>query len=595
MLRRPGTGILLPRRAILRATAGLSLAGLLPELLGGCGSDDELPKAFPQGIASGDPRPDGVVLWTRVEPSSATARESVRWIVATDPAFSKIVDQGSSDATPETDHTVRVRLQGLSPATTYYYRFHARGVDSELGRTKTTPLPDQDVPVRIAVASCQDYVGRRYHAWRWLAENGNDVDFVLFLGDYIYEYATGTDTSFTSDPGDRKIVLPDGFTVTINGNDTIAAKTLADYRALYKQYKTDPELRRIHALFPWVVMWDDHEFANDCWQDHATDFNDTKGDEKDPDRRHAATRAWFEYLPVDVPFDPNAAPPADTKTYRALRWGKHFEIALTDDRSYRSDHVIPEGTKDPEVGKILPNNPIGSRIVANKSVFDQRERAANPTMLGDEQRQWLTDTLKGSTATWKIWASGTVVAPMVLDLRGFEALPKELRQIVYFKLDQWDGFRSERARILGDLDGTNNLVVLSGDIHAFYGSQLHVDFDAPKPRAVGVELTTAGITSASAQEQVQTIVDASPLLKALGLADVVPQFDTNMRAASPHFVYTNSSTQGIMIVDVDRDREIRAETIQFDDVRQTAYPKPTRVERFSVASGSATLVHHGLT
>ncbi len=589
-MRRSRPRFLLPRRDLLRGVAGVSLAGALPGLLTGCTEDDPPRNVFPQGIASGDPRPDGVLLWTRVEPGSATGSEVVRWVVATDPACTKIVAEGTRDAIPDGDHTVRVRLEGLAPNTTYYYRFRARGVDSIVGRTKTTPRPDDDVPVRIAVASCQDYVGRQYHAWRWLAENGADIDFVLFLGDYIYEFATGTDTSLEIDPGDRKVVLPDGFIVVVNNAETIAARTLRDYRELYKTYKRDPQLQRVHAMFPFVTMWDDHEFANDCWQDHATDFNDNRGDEKDPERRHAATRAWFEYVPVDVPFDVNAAPPADTKTWRGLRWGKHLEIALTDGRAYRSDHVIPEGAKDPEVGKILANSPLGSRLIAVKAVFDERELAANPTMLGEEQRRWATETLRASNATWKVLASGTVVSPMVLDLRSFDAVPKEFRDIVYFKLDQWDGYRSERARILGELEGTRNFVVVSGDIHASYASHLHVDFDAPKPTPMGVELTAPGISSASVDEQVRTLIEASPLLRALGLGNLIDQFDANMRATSPHFVYTNSKAQGILVVEVDGDRELRAKMVEFDELRSKDYRGPARIEPFKVASGSATLV-----
>jgi alkaline phosphatase D len=222
-------------------------------------------------------------------------------------------------------------------------------------------------------------------------------------------------------------------------------------------------------------------------------------------------------------------------------------------------------------------------------VFDERERAANPTMLGEEQRGWLTETLRASSATWKIWASGTVVAPMVLDLRAYEAVPQAIRNIVYFKLDQWDGYRSERARILGDLDGVRNLVVLSGDIHAFYASHLHVDFDAPGATPVGVELTAAGISSASVEEQTRTLVESSPLLNALGLGRLVDEFDPNMQTASPHLVYANSATQGIMIVEIDGDRELRAMTVEFDDVRTLAYPKESRIERFAVTSGTSTL------
>lgn len=562
---------------------------MIPGLLAGC-SDDPVPRPFPQGIASGDPRPDGVLLWTRVAPSSPGARESVRYVVATDPSFTSIVTQGTVLALPESDHTVRVRLSGLAPRTTYYYRFRVRELDSVVGRTKTAPAPDDDVPVRIAVASCQDFVGRYYHAWRWLAENGGDIDFVLFLGDYIYEYATGTDTSFSEVPKDRSLTLPDGLTVTLSGKETVAAKTLADYRELYRRYKTDPDLQRVHALFPFAIMWDDHEFANDCWQDHATDFNDIQGDEKEPERRHAGTRAWFEYLPVDVPFDDAAPPPADTKTYRAVRWGKHVEIALTDGRAYRSDHVIPEASVDKPVGKILPYSPLGARLLAVKTAFDERERAANPTMLGDEQRRWLTETLQQSNATWKVLASGTVMSPMVLDLRGFEAVPQELRDIVYFKLDQWDGYRSERARLFGDLKGLRNFVVLSGDIHAFYGAHLYEDFDAPTNVPIGVELTAAGITSASVAEQVRTLIEASPILASLGLSKLVDEFDPNMKTVSPHFVYANSKTQGIMVVEFDGDREMRARTVEFDDVKAAAYPAPSRVESFRVVSGSPALL-----
>jgi alkaline phosphatase D len=201
-----------------------------------------------------------------------------------------------------------------------------------VGRTRTAPLPDADVPVTLAFTSCQDYVGRWYHAWRALADRADEIDFVLFLGDYIYEYEQFPDLQVPK-PG-REVQLPDGLVVD-EANGVVAARTLADFRHLYKVIRSDADLRRIHQLCPFVIIWDDHEHGNDCWQDHTADFNDLQGDEKDTTRREAATRAWYEMVPVDVPFTPERGYPDDIVTWRGLRWGRHVEMWLTDQRYYR--------------------------------------------------------------------------------------------------------------------------------------------------------------------------------------------------------------------------------------------------------------------
>lgn len=221
----------------------------------------------------------------------------------------------------DTDHTVRVEVTGLAAATTYWYRFTAHGVTSPVGRTRTAPDPEADVPVRIALASCQDYGGRWFQAWRALVDR-DDVDFVLFIGDYIYETIGHLLAKL---PPGRTPEIPDGLELDDPLKGRVAALTLADYRALYRRYHTDPDLRAMHAHFPFVAMWDDHEFANDCWQDHATDFDDARGDETEPDRREAASRAFFEYVPVRRPFDAAAGFPNDLQLYRSVRWGKHVE------------------------------------------------------------------------------------------------------------------------------------------------------------------------------------------------------------------------------------------------------------------------------
>jgi alkaline phosphatase D len=283
--------------------------------VGGC-TDDVQDRTFPQGVASGDPAPDGVLLWTRVE---SDGTERVRYEVATDPDFRRIVAMGERDVDAETDHTLRVEVTGLTAHTTYWYRFVARGVTSPVGRTRTAPEPDADVPLRIALASCQDFGGRWFHAWRTLVER-DDVDLVLFIGDYVYETIEHLGAKW---PDDRTIELPNGLELDDPIKGKLTALTLADYRALYRQYRRDPDLRAMHAHFPFVSLWDDHEFANDCWREHATDFDDRLGDEASPDRRAAATRAWFEYQAV-----PRRARGSSTRPFGAPRAARSTSIAV---------------------------------------------------------------------------------------------------------------------------------------------------------------------------------------------------------------------------------------------------------------------------
>jgi len=542
-------------------------------------ADADQLRTFPQGVASGDPRPDGYLLWTRV---ASDADVEVAFQVATDLEFTEMVGEGAVRALSENDHTIRVRMTGLEPGRRYWYRFRAGGVSSVVGRTRTAPAESDDVPVSLAFASCQDYVGRYYHAWRVLAQRADEIDFVLFLGDYIYEYERYPRLQEPQEG--RAIKLPDGLVID-EANGVIAAQSLADYRELYRVTRTDADLRRIHQLCPFVIIWDDHEFANDGWQDHAADFNDRRGDEQDTERREAATRAWYEYLPVDVDYEPKRRFPDDVVSWRKLRWGRHLELFLTDERYHRDDHLVPEGPPDPEFGKLLPHSPLGSRTMCVKPVFDEREAAAQPTMLGEAQRDWLISAVDSSEATWKVWASGLMVAQFVLNLRKFENLPPSFQKVFYFKTDQWDGFRSERRVILDALADVDNLVVLSGDLHGFYAAELRGDFDQPESPPTGVEFTVAGISSISLAEQVEAIVQSQPLLAAMGFGELVPQFDANLRESSPHLLHADSRGYGAGIARFEADA-LDVEFIAVDGVRnRDSSGEPTSI-RFRVAAGS---------
>lgn len=524
----------LPRRTLLQAASAAALAG--------CADSREQEATFPQGVGSGDPAPDGVLLWTRVEPAGS-AEEAVRWEVSTGERFDRVVQQGEAVAGAERDHTVRAEVSGLEPGTTYWYRFVARGVTSPKGRTRTAPDPEADVPLRVALASCQDYGGRYFHAWRTLLER-EDVDFVLFVGDYIYETLGHLAVEL---PPERTIELPDGLLLDDPLKGKVAAQSLADYRTLYRHYRADADLRAVHARFPFVSLWDDHEFANDAWGEHATDFDDLRGDEKSPARRAAATRAFYEYQAIRRPFDPQQAFPDDLSVQRALRWGKHAELVLLDERYHRDDHLIPEGTVDREVGHYGQNSAFGARTFVIKEPFDVKEAAAAPTMLGAAQRDWAISTVQSSTATWKLLVSPLVMAQLVLDLQGYTELPDLLRKRFYFKTDQWDGFRSERRAVLEALAGVENLAVLSGDLHGFYASTLHLDFDSPSA-PVAVEYATSAISAPAVDVQLARVISADPFLDALGLSKLVPEFDQNLLAANPHLKHAESRKNGLSIV-----------------------------------------------
>ncbi|MBK7585708.1 MAG: alkaline phosphatase D family protein [Myxococcales bacterium] len=580
----------------------------------GCSSDDgggadpvkyssdpaDQAAVYPQGIASGDPKPDSVILWTRALPKSGAGSVQVIYEIASDEAFTDIIAKGSVSADEAMDWTVRIKPTGLSAFTSYYYRFKAEKVISITGRTKTAPAADADVPVRFAFASCQDFVGRYYHSWTAFLDQEDPVDFIVWLGDYIYE--TNGDPDFQTSTPDRQVEIPDGLEIVTGVK---AATTLADYRALYKQYRSDANLQRAHAAFPFITIWDDHEFANDAWQDHATDFNEKKGEEKSTERRENSNQAWFEYQPADVTFDANKAFPDDLVIYRTLRYGKHVELFLTDQRSYRDDHCIPEGagtTDKPagapagvptysEAGKLDKNAALGSRNFCKKSGFDAIEAFVKPTMLGAKQKQWLIDGMKGSNATWKIWGNETQLLQMAVDLT-LPGVPILFQGVWYLTVDQWDGFRTERAEVLQALSGVENLVVITGDIHAFYAGELHVDFDAPAAKPIGVEYVCAGISSSPFQEIVANQVlslDPDGNFGLKPLATDVSKFNSLLQSTSPHYKHADSFAHGIAIVDVATDKDIQVTFLRVADVKTKTFDGTVTRTRFKTAAGSNTV------
>jgi alkaline phosphatase D len=323
------------------------IAGLLLD----CTAHAAATPKFPQSVASGDPTPSSVILWTRLDPASAVGNTpAVGLEVATDPAFQSIVlARTNLVALPTHDYCVKVRVASLAANTRYYYRFVYQGEHSAVGRTKTAPDPTQAVPLRFAFISCQDYIGRYYNTLANLVHREADsLDFVVHLGDYIYETAGNPSFQTTNSP--RSIVFRDLAGAKKLGTATApfyAASSLDNYRQLYQTYRNDPVVQDLHEHFPMVNIWDDHEFANDAWGANSTD-SDGKLSEFDPDRRRHAEQAYFEYIPIGVgandqgiTLDASVLYP-NAQIYRNLQFGSLMTLFLTDYRSYRPDHLIPE-------------------------------------------------------------------------------------------------------------------------------------------------------------------------------------------------------------------------------------------------------------
>lgn len=312
---------------------------------------------FPQSVVSGDPRADSVILWTRVENGSG-ADTSLMLQVATDEDFSNLVVEETFDALASSDHCLKIRVTELEAGQYYYYRFIYQNdgniYASRTGRTKTAAAPDSDTKVKFAYVSCQDYIGRFFNNFLSLLDN-DDLDFVVHLGDYIYE--TTGDALFQSTSGVRTIEFTDqegALTLGVGDNKSQAANSLDNYRQLYKTYRTDELLQRVHERFPMIAIWDDHEFSDDSWGDTAT-YLDGAANEQQTQRKKNSEIAYFEYMPIDHEQPHTQAALAagtmainedhlfpNTRIYRDFQFGKHLHLAMTDFRTNRPDHILPE-------------------------------------------------------------------------------------------------------------------------------------------------------------------------------------------------------------------------------------------------------------
>lgn len=399
---------------------------------------------FALGIASGHPRADRVVLWTRLSGAELPERVDVRWELAHDEAFTRIAAQGTEVAEAAWAHSVHAEPQGLEAGRWYWYRFTALGQRSMAGRTRTAPAPDAAATLRFSIASCQRFDHGHYAAWRHMATQ--DLDLVLFLGDYIYEYA--------SPP--TALRLHHGTTVL----------TLDDYRARYAQYKGDPALQAAHAMAPWITIWDDHEVEND----YAGDVPQSGPDPRFASRRAHAVQAYWEHMPF-----PKAMRPRGTamRLYERYDWGTLARIHTLDGRAYRDVQVCKRFGRSRSNTVPLADCP---------GMLDERR-----SLPGLAQERWLAQG-------WDLQRPWNLLAQQTLMARFSWSDPAQGG--TYWN-DGWDGYAVSRQRVLRGVAERQlpGAVVLGGDVHAHYVADLRVDDDDAKSPVVATEFCGTSIAS----------------------------------------------------------------------------------------------------
>ncbi|WP_029431081.1 alkaline phosphatase [Blastococcus sp. URHD0036] len=527
----------LSRRAVLQG--GLAAAAMT--FLGGCTSDDARERvdsaarsdAFAFGVASGDPTGTAVLLWTRVTPTEEATPGSglgpdvsVDWEVAADEEFSDIIASGSTRTDKSRDHTVKVVVEDLEPYTRYFYRFRWEGATSPVGRTQTAPdEPGTTHALRLAFVSCSNYTGGYFTAYRGVAARG-DLDLVLHLGDYVYEYGNGPAEGGASGTGER--YGPPELAGVRDTQPPEEVLSLQDYRLRHAFYKTDPDLQSAHARFPWITILDDHEVANDSYATGAE--NHETQDDPDTDytapgsppgirpegdylaRKAAAYQAYLEWMPIREPESWQPEPHQGTQFFRRFRFGDLAELSVIETRQNRSQQVPAAVDGGP-----------------NPALADPARHLPEP-----EQMAWLTSGLTESRTDWHLVGNQTV----------FARVNSPFAAGTVFSTDQWDGYQADQQTLLEAMAGTqSDPVVLTGDIHSSWAIDLPRDLAAypSDGNSVGVEFVCPAVTSDGFKEVLGSVQAAT---------DAIAQG----RAANPWVRYIDGIGHGFAVLDVTPER-----------------------------------------
>ena len=396
---------------------------------------------FYHGVASGDPLQESVVLWTRVTPEIPMDELTVDWELSLDPSFSRIIQKGQIVTSPDQDYTVKFIVENLEPGTNYYYRFKNQESYSKTGRTKT--LPTGNDPVNLAFVSCSNIEFGYFNAYAAILED--DVDAVVHLGDYIYEYGPGV-------YGDKTF-----FRKNIPPHEII---TLQDYRDRYSQYRLDEDLQNLHGHVPFINIWDDHEISNNAYTTGAQNHQADEGDYEV--RKNTARQVFYEWIPIRE----------GNKHYRKFQFGNTLDLIMLDER-------------------------LEGRTMQPDSISDPRRTAPEHQLLGDTQMQWLIDALKQPETTWKVIGNQVIFSYSDWGREGF-------RQ----NMDAWDGYPNDQIKLSNSIEANriDNVVFVTGDTHTAWAFEASIDplnaYDAETGAGVvGVEFGVTSVSSANANER----------------------------------------------------------------------------------------------
>lgn len=519
----------------LGAAAGLVAA---PALIAGRTKEPEVgSELFSLGVASGDPSHDSVVLWTRLAPDPLNGGGMpsrpvvVHWALAKDPEMTRVIRRGVQTARPQDGHAVHVVAQGLPSNQWLYYQFRALGASSRVGRTRTFPCPDDKVEhLRFAVANCQNYNQGFYPAYADMLDQ--DLDFVVHVGDYIYE-----------DGPDAILIAPGR---THNSGEVF---TIEDYRNRYALYRLDHNLQDAHARYPFIVTPDDHEVDNNYAGLIPEASSPTQGDEF-VQRRLNAYQVYSETMPLR-PRNRQRGRDPELSLYRRLQFGELADLHVLDTRQYRTDQPAGDGFGSTDPDSLALEGILEDVLYDADRILDPRA-----TLLGSRQEAWLARNLKHSRAQWNILAQQVMIMPwnliesgrtqIALDPSIPDAIKAQLLAAVdqvddLVNVDAWDGYQAARQRLLGMLERIrpNNPVIVTGDIHAAWAASLLADFADPESAdMIAAEFVATSISSTF------LAIDPRPadFLVRTSLAD------------NPHIAYFNALFRGYCLCDVDRDR-----------------------------------------
>ena len=535
---------LVTRRSLLKGSgavaAALAVGALTPHAAQAAVTAATAEGVFGFGVASGDPTATEVLLWTRVTPSAqavpgsgAGAPTLVRWELAADPGFTRVLRKGKVRSDPRSDHTIKVVVSDLAPYTRYYYRFRALGATSPVGRTQTSPdEPGRLHALRLAFVSCSNYTGGFFTAYRALAAR-DDLDAVLHLGDYLYEY--GNEPRAGAGPtatGDR--YGPAALTGVRDHKPETEIVSLQDYRIRHALYKTDPDLQAAHERHPWIVIFDDHEITNDAYDTGAENHEQ----QDDPDTRYTgageppgvraegeflarradAFRAYLEWMPIREPATYQREPHSGTQFFRRFSFGELADLSVVDTRQNRS-------RQEPTT--------VGTPPRPNPALADPARHLPEPAQLS-----WLTAGVTSGRTAWHLIGNQTVFTRVFSTPRA-GVVPGQV-----FNADQWDGYQADQSTLLAAMAGSGRTdpVVLTGDIHSSWSNDLPTDYAAyqrgDRNSSVGVEFVCPSITSDGFKE-------------VLGNNAAVAQVVTaSFQAANPWVRYLEGIGHGFAVLDV---------------------------------------------